>query len=64
VRIERPAEYVKIVAGLMPKEFTIEDNRLADLTDDELETFIVKLRTQLKSNFIEDAGSGEKPTLN
>ena len=61
-RIEKPVEYIKVVAGLMPKEFEIMDSRLADLSDEELDEFIAKLREQLRSPAIEDAGSGEAPT--
>jgi hypothetical protein len=61
-RIERPAEYIKVVAGLMPKELEIMDSRLADLSDEELDVFIAKLRAQLRGNFVEDAGDGKIPT--
>ena len=63
-RIERPVEYIKVVAGLMPKEFEIMDSRLADLSDGELDVFIAKLRTQLRSPVAADVGGGEEPTLN
>jgi hypothetical protein len=45
-RIERPSDYVEIVAGLMPKEFSIEDNRLAELGDEELDAVIAFARKQ------------------
>ena len=31
-RVERPTEFIKIIASIMPKEFEITDNRLADIT--------------------------------
>lgn len=61
-RIEKPVEYIRVVAGLMPKELEIMDNRLADLSDNELEIFIAKLRAQLRSPVAQDAGSGAEPT--
>ena len=61
-RLERPIEYIKVVAGLMPKEFEIMDSRLADLSDEELDVFITKLRAQLRSPAVEDVGDGENPT--
>jgi hypothetical protein len=61
-RLERPIEYIKVVAGLMPKEFEIMDSRLADLPDEELDVFITKLRAQLRSPAVEEVGSGEAPT--
>src|SRR5690349_14551638 len=43
-RVERPAEYLKIVAGIMPKELEITDSRLKEIPDDELDGFIELLR--------------------
>jgi hypothetical protein len=65
-RIERPSDYVKIVAGLMPKEFTFEDNRLGDLSDDELDAVIAYARHRLtaKRELVGDSGSREEPTPN
>ena len=63
-RIEKPVEYIRIVAGLMPKEFEIIDSRLTDISDEELDVFIAKLRAQLRSPLVADVGSGEEPTLN
>jgi hypothetical protein len=63
-RMEKPVEYIRIVAGLMPKELEIMDSRLTDLSDEELDVFISKLRAQLRSPIVEDAGDGEAPTLN
>jgi hypothetical protein len=63
-RIERPNEYLKIVAGLMPKEFEFNDNRLGDLTDDELDAVITYARQRLtiKRELISDVGGGENET--
>jgi hypothetical protein len=46
-RIERPSEYVKIVAGLMPKELDITNNTLTEIDDSELVGFIEYVRLQL-----------------
>jgi hypothetical protein len=46
----------------MPKEFEIMDSRLADLSDEELDEFIAKLRAQLRSPTAQDVGDGENPT--
>jgi UTP:GlnB (protein PII) uridylyltransferase len=64
VRMEKPHEYLKTAAYLMPKEFEIMDSRLTDLSDEELDVFIAKLRAQLRSPVVADVGSGEEPTLN
>ncbi len=61
-RIERPVEYLKIIASVIPKEFEIIDSRLNELSDEELDEFIIKLRGQLRSPIAADAGSREEPT--
>ena len=63
-RIERPVEYLRIIASVIPKEFEIVDGRLTELSDEELDVFIAKLRSQLRSPVVADVGSGEEPTLN
>ncbi len=47
-RIEEPAQYVKIVASLMPKEFAVTDNALGDLSDDELGQLLTRAQAMLK----------------
>ncbi len=61
-RIERPVEYLKIIASVIPKEFEIVDSRLNELSDEELDVFIAKLRGQLRGSVATDAGSREEPT--
>jgi len=46
-RVERPNEYVKIVAGLMPRELDITNNTLTDIDDTQLVEFIEYIRLQL-----------------
>jgi hypothetical protein len=36
VRKTKPADYLKIVAALVPKVFTVESGSLEDLSDEEL----------------------------
>jgi hypothetical protein len=43
-RIEKPVEYLKIVASLLPKEFAVSDAKLGDLSDDEIATLISQVR--------------------
>jgi hypothetical protein len=62
-RIERPTEYLKLIASRFPIEFQFTDSRLKDLSDDELELFIAHIRAQLGSDAA-SADSGEKPALN
>ena len=59
-RVERPAEYLKIVAGILPKELEIIDNRLAEVSDDELDAFIEIARQRRVAG--SNAGSREDKT--
>jgi len=46
-RVERPVEYLRVVASLLPKEFEITTTTIAnELTDDELEALIEHARQQ------------------
>jgi hypothetical protein len=47
-RIEEPAQYVKIIASLMPKEFAVTDNALGDLSDEELGQLLTRAQAMLK----------------
>src|SRR5215469_5692941 len=43
-RIERPTEYLKLIASRFPIEFQFTDSRLKELSDDELDSFIALTR--------------------
>src|SRR3974377_1897138 len=58
-RFEKPVEYIRIVAGLMPKELEIMDSRLTDFSDEELDVFIAKLRAQPRGAIAQDVRDGE-----
>src|SRR5262245_14851362 len=61
-RVERPVEYLRIVASLLPKEFEITDNRLKDISDDELDAFIELARQ--RRLVAGSADDGKEPSLN
>lgn len=44
---DKPGDFVKMVAGLMPKEATLNINDNSELTDDELAERVRSLATQL-----------------
>src|SRR5215831_18708655 len=46
-RIEKPTEYLKIVASLLPREFEITDSRLTDISDEEIDRIIDIAQRQL-----------------
>jgi hypothetical protein len=62
-RIERPTEYLKLIASRFPIEFQFTDSRLKELSDDELHAFIVHIRTQI-GGAAANADSREDKTLN
>jgi len=43
-RIEKPVEYLKIVASLLPKELQVSDTKLCDLSDDEIAQLLAQVR--------------------
>jgi hypothetical protein len=43
----QPAEYVKIVCSLLPKELLLGDSTLADLDDGQIDTLLLTLRKQV-----------------
>jgi hypothetical protein len=45
-RMEDPTNYLRVIASILPRELTIE-NAAADLTDDELDTMIVRLKSEM-----------------
>jgi hypothetical protein len=46
LRMERPTEYVRIIASLMPREITIE-NVFGDMDDAALDELVLKIKEQL-----------------
>jgi SepF-like predicted cell division protein (DUF552 family) len=60
-RIEKPTEYLRTIASIIPKEFEItHTNAVKELSDDELEAFISQLRSVRRD--AGEAGDGEEPT--
>jgi hypothetical protein len=59
-RMERPAEYLKIVASPLPRELEVTThNSLRDLTDDELDIFVAQLRAERTTAGSTDDGKSE-----
>ncbi len=59
-RVESPSNYLRTIASVLPKELDINDNRLKDIDDDELDAIIERVRTELASR-AGVAGSGTEP---
>jgi hypothetical protein len=56
MRIEKPAEFVKVCASLMPRELEVVNNPLDELSDEALEAAIETVKAML-------AAKGEKTVL-
>lgn len=59
---DKPGEFVKMVAGLMPKEATLTINDHSEMTDDELAERVRSLAAQLAPFLIDGTGDAEKGT--
>jgi hypothetical protein len=60
MRVERPAEYVKVVASLMPKELLVtQDSALTDLSDEQLEHALAKVLREKAERAITVIPDGE-----
>jgi hypothetical protein len=57
VRQERPADYLKIVASILPKELNVRTNPLEEMSDDELAAGI-----EILQSIIAAQGEGEDPS--
>lgn len=47
VRTERPHEYLKVVASMLPKQLEIKDDRFGEFTDDQLQALVAAARNAL-----------------
>ena len=60
VRAEKPDQYLKVVASILPKELNVKVNELDDLTDDQLARQLRAIATQLAAAGLDiGAGSGQ-----
>lgn len=53
---EKPSEFVKMVAGLIPKEATLTINDHSEMTDDELAERVRQLAAQLAPFLLDGTG--------
>ena len=61
MRLERPSEFVKVVASVLPKELTVEVGPLQEISDDRLIEYIEYTERQLeqRTRSIEDRTESE-----
>ena len=66
MRLEKPSEYVKVVASILPKEFEITENRLMEIDDDTLDIMLDYAKRRLGDRIERGeaaAFDGEPPRL-
>jgi hypothetical protein len=56
VRVDKPDQYLKVIASILPKELNVNTNALGDMSDDELVGVIAALRAL--ANTVDTAISG------
>ena len=61
MRIERPAEYVRVMCSILPKEMLFETGSVSELADDELDQMITMLRERALAVRQEQALNSKRP---
>lgn len=62
MREDKPHEYVKVVASILPKELNVKVSEVDELTDEQLARQLASLASQLeRAGFDLGAGAGEAP---
>jgi hypothetical protein len=60
-RVEKPIEYLKVIASVLPRELQIETNAVAEMTDEDIAGYLAILqRMQMKKE--KEETSDEQPT--
>lgn len=49
VRVEKPAEYLKIIASVLPKEFLVTPGAVDEMTEEEINEALAKVRAARNS---------------
>lgn len=45
VRAEKPDQYLKVIASIMPKQLNVNTNAIGDMSDDELEATLAAIQS-------------------
>lgn len=64
VRTEKPDQYLKVIASILPKELNVTTNRVEEMSDDELAAGIAALQSILAASAAragDEAPAGPKP---
>jgi len=58
---ERPSEFIKVCASILPKEFEISDSRLKELPDEQIDELLVVARRYLSNGLDRHIDGGKDP---
>lgn len=59
VRTERPHEYLKVIAGILPKELSVNTSRVEEMSDDELADGIAALQSIILAQAARDGSEAK-----
>ncbi len=59
VREDRPGDYIRVIASLMPKEATLTINQFDELTDEQLYARFSALKDEIATYLPDTGGSGD-----
>jgi hypothetical protein len=62
-RIERPHEYLKLIAGLMPREFEVTNTHITEIPDADIDALITVVEARV-AEFIGGPDERESPEIN
>lgn len=60
VRTERPHEYLKVVASILPKELNVRTDALNEMSDDDLAAILGAVQSAILAGAYAQAGSGDE----
>ena len=56
VRTEKPDQYLKVIASILPKELNVTTNRVEEMSDDDLAAGIAALQSVLAASAAREGG--------
>jgi hypothetical protein len=60
VRLEKPVEFMKAIIAVLPKELVLEQNMLADMSDEDIAAYLAILqRAQMKKEKEQETGADD-----
>lgn len=62
VRQERPHEYLKVVASILPKELNVRTDALDEMSDNDLAAMLDTIRSAVLAGAFAASGSGSEET--